>query len=303
MHWDLLYKHALYIYNKYIMLRTTANKYLFNNEKLQKFSNFLYSDYYFLSIVLFVVLMWGLGLIASGPCIIIGISVLLLCIAGILVIQKDVMPIVPIIIMTMCVMSLDSVPSYIWIGAFFAGIVVIAAIFHIIYYGIGEFKFGKMFFPMFLFFIVSLLGGLGSRLPNNIMGGVNGALLIVLAPLFVYLVLLNGIDTDKSVSEYIAKTLMYFGLIMAIEMGLFYIVRPEFLYEIEGVPHLGFAVSNSVATYLLITIPMSFYLYVKTDKKIGYFYLLAGLVEFISIILTTSRGGTIFGIIEVNDNK
>ena len=132
------------------MLCATKNKYIVENNTIKKISNFLYSDYYFLSLVAYVVLIWGLGQVAPGPFVVIGISSLVLVIAGILVLQRDIMPVIPLIFMVMCVMPTTTMPSYIWIEAIFGVIVAGAVVFHVIYYKINEFKFGKLFFPLFL---------------------------------------------------------------------------------------------------------------------------------------------------------
>ena len=279
------------------MLCATKNKYIVENNTIKKISNFLYSDYYFLSLVAYVVLIWGLGQVAPGPFVVIGISSLVLVIAGILVLQRDIMPVIPLIFMVMCVMPTTTMPSYIWIEAIFGVIVAGAVVFHVIYYKINEFKFGKLFFPLFLFAITILLGGVGSRLPVTSTGTVMGFLLIALAPLFIYLMSLNYVDSEKETCSYIAKTMVHFGLIAVLELIIFYSLRYDIVRAGE-VPHLGWAISNSIATYFLITFPMCFYLYVKKETKDAYCYLLLGLVQFISIFATTSRGAILFGTAE-----
>ena len=42
-----------------------------------------------------------------------------------------------------------------------------------------------------------------------------------------------------------------------------------------------------------------FYLFVKETRRLGYIYLLIGLMQFVTIILTTSRGGALFGVLEL----
>ena len=275
------------------------NKYIVDSDLIKKISNFLYSDYYFLTIISFVVLMWGLGLIAPNPCLVIGISVILIAITFILIIQRDILPIIPLIFMVMCTITTTKMPSYIWIDGVLGGFIALAVIFHVVYYGLEEFKFGKMFFPMFLFLIASLLGGVGSKLPQSVRGNLLGTLLLALAPIFIYLMAVNYIDREKEVAKYIAKSAVAFGVCLVLELGMYYLFKPESLYNVYGVPHLGFGISNTIATYFLITIPMCFYMYVKEDSRIkGYIYLLFGIAQFVSIFLTTSRGGALFGTLE-----
>ncbi len=279
------------------MLCAISNKYLIENETIKKISNFLYSDYYFLSIVAYVVLMWGLGQLAPGPFVVIGISSLVLVIAGILVLQRDIMPVIPLLFLVMCVMPTPEMPSYIWIEAIFGVIVVAAVVFHVIYYKISEFKFGKLFFPLFLFAIAILLGGVGSRLPVTSTGTLMGFLLIALAPMFIYLMALNYTDPERTTTSYIAKTMVHFGVVSVLELIVFYCLHLD-LVRAGDVPHLGWAISNSIATYLLITVPMCFYLYVKKDTKDAYVYLILGIIQYFAIFATTSRGGILFGTAE-----
>ena len=164
-------------------------------------------------------------------------------------------------------LSSPSLPSYIWVVAIPGVIVAFAAAFHIYYYKLEEFKFGKLFFPMVLFFITMLLGGIGSRFPQNTKGILMGALIIGIVPLFVYSITMNYRDDEKSIREYIAKTALYFGLAMVIHLAIYYIFKPESLRALANVPHLGYGISNTIATYFLITGPMGFYLYANTNSK------------------------------------
>jgi len=244
--------------------------------------------------------MWGLGQIAAGPMAVIGISIMLLLIAAVVVIQRDIMPVVPLALFTMCLMPNPNLPSYIWVVAIPAVCIVFAALFHMYYYKIDDFKFGKLFFPMVLFLIAILLGGIGSKLPSRPKGMLLGALLIVIAPLFVYMMAINYVDVDKKPATYIAKTMLYWGFLMCIELGIFYVFDIEILRALGGynVPHLGWGISNTIATFFLITFPMCFYLFTQIKGKLSYMYLLIGNIEFGAIIATTSRGALLFGAVE-----
>lgn len=280
------------------MLCAFNRKHIIENDTIKKINDFLYSDYYFLSITLLVVLLWGLGQLATGPVVVVALTIMLLIIAAILVLQKDVAPVLFLALMTMCVLPTTHLPKYLWVVAIPAGIVACAAIFHIVYYRIEDFKFGKLFFPMLLFLVAILLGGIGSKLPSSPKGMLMGGLLLAIAPLFVYSISLNYANREKSACNYMARIAAYFGLAIVFELAIYYIFKVPTMRAEYYVPHLGWGVSNTIATYLLLSFPMCFYLYVKTQGKMAYVYLLAGLAEFVSVILTTSRGATIFGILE-----
>ena len=79
------------------MLGAINNKYIANNEAVQKISNFLYSDFYILAVVLLIAVFWGLGqIVPNGIMSIMGICLLLLLVSVILILQRDVLPILPI---------------------------------------------------------------------------------------------------------------------------------------------------------------------------------------------------------------
>ena len=73
-------------------------------------------------------------------------------------------------------------------------------------------------------------------------------------------------DYEKNLSSYMAKTMVFFGVIAVVELILYYILHMD---RVRGgyVPHLGWAISNTIATYFTITIPMCFYMYVKKQTK------------------------------------
>ena len=275
------------------------NNYISESDFIKKVSNFLYSDYYFLSLIILTTIMWGLGQIASGIGTVASLTIMLLLISLVVIMQRDVMPVYPLVFFTMFALSSPNLPSYMWVVAIPAGFLALAAVFHIVYYKIEDFKFGKLFFPMFILFTTILLGGIGSRFQSNPLGKWLGGVLLVIAPLFVYFITMNYVENKGTLRLYVAKTTLYFGLTMTIHLFIYYIFKPASLIAIAPlVPHLGYGISNTIATYFLITAPMGFYLYTQTKNRLAYIYLVMGLIEFGSIVLTTSRGGTLFGVLE-----
>ena len=282
------------------MLGAIDNKYIASNIAVQKISNFLYSDFYFLSVVLFIALFWGLGqVVPNGIMSIIGICILLLVISGILILQRDVLPALPLLFMATCIVSVSSLPSGIWVIGIFIGMALLSIAFHLVYYRIVEFKFGKLFFPLVLFGVAILIGGLGSRFETTATGKFAAFALLAMLPLLISLMLLNYADRDISVAEYTAKVAIYFALLIIIELAMYYIINWSYIKEnVYNVPHLGWAVSNSVAAILLMTFPMGFYLYTKTSGIKSFIYLFMGIFGYFTIFPTTSRGALLFGSLE-----
>ena len=283
------------------MLGAINNKYFFESFGNSKLSKFLYSDFYYLSIVAFIFLFWGLGQkITDGSMIIWGIAIILVLISALLIIQRDVMPIIPLLFMATCIFSSMEFPDNLWILLIFIGLAFVSLAFHLGFYRLEEFKFGKMFLPLVLFAIAILLGGIGSRFETNSTGKPLGCILLAVLPLLFSVMMLNYIDREKSVTTYIAKAGVYFGLLVVLELTLYYKLNWQIMQEdVYHVPHLGWAVSNSVAAILLMTFPMGFYLFYKAKNKIlSFVYLFLGTIEYFAVFPTTSRGALIFGTIE-----
>ncbi len=277
------------------------NKYLFDAYGTLKISKFLYSDFYYISIVLFIVLFWALGYTISPIFMFIGLASILLLCASLLILQKDILPVVPPLFMAMCIISSTRMPEYMWAISIFAGLVAVAVIFHIIYYKNEKYRVGKLFLPQVLLVIVILIGGIGSRFESTQNGKLMAFVLIGMCPLFISLMLINYVDVNRDVLNYFAKTAIYFGVLISLELTLYYIIKLDFVRQyLYEAPHLGWGVSNTVATFLLITFPFGFYLFTKETKNfLGILYLILGAIEYLAIFLTTSRGALIFGSIEV----
>ena len=276
------------------------NKYLFNAYSTSKISKFLYSDFYYLSVVLFFVVFWALGYTQGPIFMFIGLACILLFIAAILILQKDVLPVIPPLFMAMCIICAPNMPSYMWAIAIFAGILALAVVFHLFYYRNAEYRVGKLFLPQILLIVVILLGGIGSRFETTQSGKLMAFVLIGMCPLFVSFMMMNYVDTERDILAYFAKIALYFGVLITIELALYYIIKLDYIKtNIYNVPHLGWGISNTVATFFLITFPFGFYLFVNEEKRIlSYIYLLLGVVEYLAIFPTTSRGALIFGSIE-----
>ena len=276
------------------------NKYVLDNKVIQNVSKFLYSDLYYLAIAFLYVLFWALGYTIGPVFLVLGLCVCLTIISMLLIVQKDVLPILPPLFSATCIISTGNLPSYFWACFIFGGIAILALVFHIIYYRNEEYKLGKLFFPLVLFAIAIMLSGIGSKLEVNAEGKWIGLLLLAICPLLVSWMMVNYSDKEKSITNYSAKTALYFGLLISMELALYYIINIDFILENPySVPHLGWGISNTIATFLLVAFPMGFYLFAKEDSKIkSYIYLFLGVLEYVMVILTTSRGAIIFGSIE-----
>ena len=272
-----------------MLQRTVNNKYLIDNSVIEKISKFFYTDYFYLAVIAVIVTCW------ATYQTILGFALIILLSAFILVIQRDVQPVLTLVIMATAVMS--KIPSNIFAACFLLIPIVIAVPFHIYYYKLENFSIGKCFLAFTLLLIAFLISGIGSRLESSGFGRWVGTFLIVLVPFGFYLITINFASNRENSAENLAKSFVYFGLLIVLEILIYYVfdVKPKD----AGVIHLGWAISNSVALVLLLVYPFGFYLYLKTEGYKSYIYLALALIEYIGILATTSRGATIFGSIEL----
>ena len=271
--------------------------YIVENKWIQKISNFLYTDYYFLALISLIFICWVTN------AFLVGLAIIVLLACAILIIQRDVTPIIPILLMAVAVISQPKVPDNLGvIIVCYLTPVLLSIGFHFYWYRVAEFKFGKMSFSMILVFIACLLGGVGSRLPKDGSKTIIAAFLIGMVPLIFYLLIINlsKMPEEKNILEYIAKALVFFGVLVTIQMGAFYIKNWDAMFATHStmIPHLGWGISNTIANLILIVIPFGFYLFCSTNNWKQYVYVVLSTIILGCICATTSRGGTIFAFLE-----
>jgi len=108
----------------------------------------------------------------------------------------------------------------------------------------------------------------------------------------IYQFQVNYTPKDKDLALYFSKTMIGVGLMGILMVGSFYYQNWEWIQN-EG-PGSYFQWSNNLSNNLLISMPFAFYLSYKS--KIGLPYFLFGILQFIALMLTYSRGGVIFGV-------
>ncbi|MEG1529475.1 MAG: O-antigen ligase family protein [Clostridia bacterium] len=255
--------------------------------------SFFYSDAFFIVMLVCAFASWASGYIA--------IIFVANAVFGtiMLLVLDDIMPVFSLLFFGMCAVS-SADPAVINGYLPYLAIVsplVIALIFHIFYYG-NNFHLGKMFVPQLLISFAMMIGGCATISLTRYMGALGSVLLLGVAILVFYFLADNYCHPNKysKTSTFMAKMLMYVGLLIVIEVITFYIRagRPPTEWGFMNV-HLGWGISNNVATMLLLTAPMCFYLGLKS-KMMGV-YALIGALQYIGIFLSFSRGGILFAAV------
>lgn len=273
-------------------------KKLFDNSKdriyitehpiFDKINAFTHTAWFYLALAIATCVFWQFNLLtASFLFFVILITVLL-------VIQKDITPLIPTILFLMISMKDTSDAGKLIAFWWILIPIILSIIFHIIYYTKKPFVLGRMFIPYLATFIVCIIGGLfckASLFKNNFIN----AILVMGVPLLMYLIYKNYIvpRKDKDYTTTIAKFIVFLGLAIVVELLLWRMANPT-AFKKDIVPHLGWAISNTIATVLLFSIPMGFYLFVK-EKKFRFGYLFMGFLSALGIVITTSRGCFLFG--------
>lgn len=265
-----------------------------------KVTPFFYSDVYLALLAVFVYVSW----VTNQP--VIGLLAISLFGTIALLATPDLAPTMPLLIMACCIFATDNIASYlIYITALIP--LILAVVFHLIYYP-PVLTLGKMFLPQVAISVALLVAGCTSIDSESYSATLGYVLLLGVLILVVYVVYGSYYRKNAHIknSTYFAKTMLYFGLLMCLQIVTYYIRNGIGIDNLnQGWINLGWGIDNNVATLLLITAPMCFYLSFAEGKKqsdnfkkkFGWLYCVAGLIQYATIVLTFSRGGIVFAVL------
>lgn len=253
---------------------------------------FLYSDFYLVLLVTCVFLCWQLHLD------IVGMSLLVCIFSAIMCFSRDATPVIPIAIGFMLVISKNHGAEFVVenIPVIFVLVIMVAgSIAVFLYRNKIKFTLGKQFWGLFLMSVALCLGGVLYDV-NLTLKSLPSVLSIVGCMLGAYLVFNNIIKHD---ARYFAKIMLYTGLLLALQTFSFYF-NGEYTFNTllsHKLLKVGWGVSNSIGSLLLLTIPMTLYLVMRT--RIPVFYVIMFFVQCLTLLLTLSRGAILMGIIGI----
>ncbi|MBR3589305.1 MAG: O-antigen ligase family protein [Clostridia bacterium] len=190
-----------------------------------------------------------------------------------------------------CYDSFDVFIKFVW----FAPVLALAIIFHFVVYH-KKFELGAIWKGTLFVGIAVTLGGLGKiTVPEYFSGTALFYTTGLGLGMFAIYMLLNAQYTYGEKYDMRKK----FSLIMTM-VGLFcvYMIVNFYIANwstfVKSGSTLAFQWRNNVSTILMLTFPFGFFL---SSKK--YPFIIAGFLQYIGIMLTGSRGGTLFGTIEL----
>lgn len=257
----------------------------------QFIKKFIYTDFYLLLVSVITVIGW------ATKCAPFGISVLAVIACLALLAADDILPLTINIFGAMLVIYTSKIEELLVVWPVMLLLAPCAIVF-IVKNCRHRFHTGKMFYPQLAVALALLLGGAGVISGADYSRALPTALILGLGVLAIY-VLYNHFlkrDGSRDIPAYFSRVMMYLGIIISLEL-LITIIR-------SGVPlsqwhttywDVGWGNRNNISTYLILTAGLT--LYLSAVQRHGWIYLLVGLVQYLCILFSFSRGGIIFGAI------
>ncbi len=237
---------------------------------------------------------------------VVGAALLTLLLLPALLFCKNSFVLMPFVMMCSFVISEDTMPQSGYYNTplnmtllcIMLGMLVLAFAFNIVYFDKWKYIFKRAYLTVSLVILTFglLMGGVGS--PSFSGTGFGTALAIALTMFMPYTMIVNCGEYNGR------KTVEYFAYAMiAVAVVIFAAVIKQYIkYDLDMSYHpkdlivFGYAISNTGAAFVVIALPITFYL--VHIYKHGYLFLIAVALEIITIVLTFSRASilvTVFG--------
>ena len=191
-----------------------------------------------------------------------------------------------------CYNSLEAF-SKIW---YLAIPLVIMLLFNLIFYAKKPTIKGSQFLPMLFVSFAVTLGGVGVISPSEYFAGASlyNMLGIGFGMLFIYCIFYPRITTNSEYSliEKLSKIMVMVGLTAALMIIAHYIININDVIDKPGILYMRWR--NNTSTILMIALPFAFFRANKSSYSI-----IIGFIYYMAMLLTGSRGGMVFGTIEL----
>ena len=256
----------------------------------EKIKRFLVSDWFTV-----ILLVSAVGVVFSGAEII-GTVIFVLIFGVTMALTDDWIPLLQIIMFTTCFAircknSFSTFLGYWWI----VPIMVVLLVIHFVRFK-AKFSKGMCFNGIFATSIAVTLGGVGiitfkeyffyTSIFNIFMLGF--AMLII----YSFMSATLKASDDYSFGEKFSKMMVCVICLLAVCLFEEYFSNREMLTD--GFEIIPFQWRNNSATMLMLAMPFAFYL---SAKDFGFFFI--GILDYVLILFTGSRGGMLFGMIEL----
>lgn len=191
-----------------------------------------------------------------------------------------------------CYDSFDKFMQYKW----FVVPIVIMLLFHLIAYFKPLKAKGSQFKPMLFVSIAILLGGVGFISVEEYFSGTSVYHMLGLGfgMLLVYCYFYAHIDMNNkySVTQKLTEIMVMTGIMATFMVFSYYLININHVIDVRGIIYMQWR--NNCSTILMITIPFAF---MMANKKS--YSTIFGFLFYLALLLTGSRGGMVFGTIEL----
>lgn len=191
-----------------------------------------------------------------------------------------------------CYDSFDKFMAYKW----YAMPLVVMVLFHLIAYFKPLKAKGSQFVPMIFVSTAIILGGVGFISPKEYFSGssIYHMLGLGFGMLLMYSFFYAHIEANNKYSaiDKLAEIMVMTGVMASFMVFSYYLVKINHVLDVQGIIYMQWR--NNCSTILMITMPFAF----LTAHKKSYAAIL-GFFFYLAILLTGSRGGMVFGTIEI----
>ncbi len=266
------------------------NTVVLNDSKLNNLRKFLISEKFMLMLFALACVITVFHLEVAG------VFAFIIIISFILIVSDDLLATtLPFLLLCetviKCYGSYQTYIKIVWIAV----LPVASLIFHFIYYR-QKIVTGKMFMPMLTVSAAVTLGGAGFLSKAEYFSLVSFYYVFGLGfgMLIIYVLLNSYLNTprDYSVKDKFTDIMIYMGLFAVFMIFEYYIVNLSDSIASKGIIYMQWR--NNISTFLMLAMPFAAF---KSVKKPSYIFL--SLIFYLTILLTGSRGGLIFGLIEL----
>ena len=265
------------------------------NNFIEKLDKFLYSDYYWLTIAAIIFIFWNIGYYARLVEVA-GLILIVLLASFVLVVKDDATPTIPIIFMVTAIFPVEVNPASYGLAILGVAPLPFALVYHLIHYR-RKFKINKFFYSQLAVSIALIFGGIGTINAEGYKNGIAWVLLLGVAILAIYFIFSNYCKPKREIDlkTYLAKIMFYASMLIMFEVFVFYMRDPSRIHDMNERVSIGWCIGNNFSTWLVLLMPGTCYLAVKS--KLSWLYTLLFLGEYVAIILSLSRGGILFALI------
>ena len=169
-------------------------------------------------------------------------------------------------------------------------------LFNLIYYGKKPSFKGSQFFPMLFVSLAVTLGGVGVISAEDYFAGVSiyNMLGIGFGMLFIYCIFFPRINitNEYSLIDKLSKIMVMVGLTAALMIFAHYLININDVMDTGSTLYMRWR--NNTSTILMIALPFTFFRANKSPYSI-----IIGFIYYMAMLLTGSRGGMVFGTIEL----